>query len=161
MTSLPGAGPAAQPSDVRCPACAARVVAGAPWCTQCFHAFGPPRVAVPAQPTAPPPVTPTVTPPVTPAPAREPGAVEGAVTGEVEPTWPCTSCGEPNAMSLAACTVCGAGFLAAARAQEPPLLDLPGVGDLTRLSRAQRLGLAALVVAAAGTLTGLLGLLFS
>lgn len=57
--------------------------------------------------------------------------------------WPCGTCGFANPIEASACTACGAGFLAAMRKDEAPLLELPVVGDLTKLSRAQRLGLAA------------------
>jgi hypothetical protein len=73
--------------------------------------------------------------------------------------WPCSGCGATNPVELDACAACGTGFLAGLRKEEPPLLLLPGVGDLTKLSRAQRLGLAASVVLAVVLLTALLGLL--
>ena len=63
-------------------------------------------------------------------------------------SWPCTACGQGNAFDLSACAGCGAGFLAGVREGEAPLLDLPLVGDLTALSRAQRIWLAAGVVLA-------------
>ncbi len=56
---------------------------------------------------------------------------------------------------------CGSAFLAGLREAEGPLLKLPGVGDLTKLSRGQRLGLAAGVVLAISVPTALLGLVFS
>ena len=59
-----------------------------------------------------------------------------------------------------ACTACGAGFLAGLRETEAPLLELPGVGDLTQLSRAQRLGIAFGVVLAIVALIALLTLIF-
>ena len=77
-----------------------------------------------------------------------------------EPTWPCTTCGAANPIAANACTGCGAGFLAGLRATEP-LLELPGVGDLTAMSRAQRLGIAFGAVVAFVVLVTLLGLLFS
>lgn len=45
-------------------------------------------------------------------------------------------------MAAGTCPACGSGFLAALHDDEPPLLLIPGVGDLTRLSRRSRLLLA-------------------
>jgi hypothetical protein len=73
--------------------------------------------------------------------------------------WPCSGCGTVNGVELDACAACGTGFLAGLKRDEPPLLVLPGVGDLTRLSRGQRLGLALGVVLLFVLLVGLLGLL--
>ena len=61
----------------------------------------------------------------------------------------------------APCSACGAGFLAGLRDSEGPLLELPGVGDLTRMSRGQRMVLAFGVVLGVIALVALLGLLFS
>jgi len=76
-------------------------------------------------------------------------------------SWPCATCGAANALTDSACSACGAGFLAGLRETEGPLLELPMVGDLGALSRAQRLGLAAAVVLVVITLVALLGVLFS
>ena len=76
-----------------------------------------------------------------------------------EPCWPCLSCGAVTPLTLPACAGCGAGFLAGLREAEGPLLELPVVGDLEALSRAQRLGLAAGVVCAVLVLVLALGLL--
>lgn len=76
-----------------------------------------------------------------------------------EPTWPCTTCGAANPIAANACTACGAGFLAGLRESEAPLLELPGVGDLTKMSRAQRLGIAFGAVVAFIVLATLLSLL--
>jgi hypothetical protein len=73
--------------------------------------------------------------------------------------WPCSGCGAVTAVELDACAACGTGFLAGLRRDEAPLLVLPGVGDVTRLSRGQRLGLAAGVVLLVVLLVALLGLL--
>ena len=81
-----------------------------------------------------------------------------APTG-ADPTWPCGTCGAANVLTAGTCAACGAGFLAGLREAEGPLLELPGVGDLTRLSRGQRMGLAFAVVLAVVALTALLGLL--
>jgi hypothetical protein len=73
------------------------------------------------------------------------------------PTWPCTACGTANPLDRDACVSCGSGFLAGAR-NEAPLLDLPVVGDLTKLSRVQRFALAGGVVLAFLLLTVLISL---
>ena len=77
-----------------------------------------------------------------------------------DPTWPCSSCGTDNPIAADSCSGCGAGFLAGLREAEGPLLELPGVGDLTRMSRGQRLGIAFGVVLAFIAVTALLSLLF-
>lgn len=58
------------------------------------------------------------------------------------------------------CAGCGLPFLSGLREQEAPLLELPVVGDITRLGRGQRFALAGGVVLAFVVLTLLLGLLF-
>lgn len=57
------------------------------------------------------------------------------------------------------CSACGSGFLAAVRSSEEPLLVIPGLGDLSRYSRAQRLGLASGFVLCMAVLVVVLGLL--
>jgi len=76
------------------------------------------------------------------------------------PTWPCASCGSVNLMERDTCAGCGAPFLSGLREQERPLLELPVVGDITRLGRGQRFALAGAVVLAFLVLTLLLGLVF-
>jgi len=174
----PGAG-------LRCPACAAAVRPDAPWCTLCYQDLRPaePEVAV-VVPTAPAvpgelaePVVPAwlsmptggpyrggVLDPLT-APAEALGlpaarASARAVVGDPA-CWPCGSCGSWNAFDLSACSGCGTSFLAGVRDGEGPLLELPVVGDLTALSRGQRLGLAAAVVLAVIVMTVVLSLIFS
>lgn len=83
-------------------------------------------------------------------PAPRPGGARG---------WPCSGCGEINAVELTACAACGTAFLAGLRKESAPVLALPVVGDLALLSRAQRLGLAGGVVLLAMVLITLLGLL--
>lgn len=141
-----------------CPQCRAAVRPAAPWCTQCYTDLRPAPVpeAAPAAPA------------LMPAAARVPDVTGADVTGaeragadvgaervgtaaastaaDRAATWPCTTCGQPNALTVNACVACGAGFLARLRESEPPLLVLPGVGDLSRLGRGQALGLAAGVV---------------
>ena len=87
-------------------------------------------------------------------PARSGEPPPGRLAG-----WPCAACGHVNAVELDVCGGCGTGFLAAMRAGEAPLLELPGVGDITRLSRAQRLGLAGCVALAFALLVLLVGVL--
>jgi hypothetical protein len=145
-------GPDATPAPAlleHCPHCRGAVRPGAPWCTQCWTDLRP----APA-PVVPPAVEP---PPPAAAPGPQPGPVApGPVDGA---GWPCSTCGAVNAFELDACAACGAGFLTALRAQEGPLLVIPGVGDLGQLGRGQRLALSAGVALALALLVGLLGLL--
>jgi hypothetical protein len=57
------------------------------------------------------------------------------------------------------CSACGRHFLAGVREQEAPLLVLPVVGDITKVSRASRFALAFAVVLVVVLLTLLLGVL--
>lgn len=114
-------------SVVACPACGAGVRPGAPWCTQCYAALTPPD----PEPTR----ASDVLAPAVPAPRADQPA-DGV------PTWPCTGCGTANPMSADACEECGQGFLAQVRTEEPPLLALPGLGDVTTRSRGQLAALA-------------------
>ncbi|MEX2289775.1 MAG: hypothetical protein WD794_05540 [Mycobacteriales bacterium] len=162
----------------RCPHCRAAARPGAPWCTLCHADLRPP----PPEPFPPvldpvpvlrqPMLRPLVLDPLT-APAHELGLAPaphalgpapaphalGPTPHPVEPTWPCVTCGAANPLSGDACSACGAGFLAGLRESDGPLLELPGLGDLTRMSRSQRLMLAGAVVFAVVALTALLGLL--
>lgn len=54
------------------------------------------------------------------------------------PAWPCP-CGTSNSFDEALCVDCGAGFLSRLRGDEAPSLVLPGVGDVARFTRTQRL----------------------
>lgn len=149
-------------SAPRCPSCGALVRADAPWCTQCFFDLRPapeplpdpaPAVAarVPVAPSYPDPLSaPIVDPLDGPTPAAEPPR-----------GWPCATCGETNPFEATACLACGAGFLSAVRDGEAPLLMLPGVGDLTRMGRGQRLALAGGVVLVFVLVTLVIGLLLS
>lgn len=76
--------------DRRCPNCSALVSADADWCGQCFASLRAP---------APDPVPAATTPVV--APDRTEG---GSLT------WPCPTCGTPNAIELDVCSVCGTSF---------------------------------------------------
>ena len=140
-----------------CPHCRASVRPGAPWCTLCHADLRPPP-PTPLRPTAIP-ATASYG-----APALDPLTAPAAALGlparpSADPTWPCGACGTDNALSAGTCAACGAGFLAGLREAEGPLLELPGVGDLTRMSRAQRLSLALAVVVAVLAVTVGLGLL--
>lgn len=130
----------------RCPHCRAGVRPGAPWCTLCHTDLRPTPEPVPA---------PRID-PLTAAPKDL-----GLPSKVADPAWPCTTCGASNAITDDACAACGAGFLAGLRESEGPLLELPGVGDLTRMSRGQRMLIAFGVVLAVIALVALLGLLFS
>lgn len=153
-------------AGARCPSCSATLRAGAPWCTLCYAdlrpkvevrpvVVEPPPVAVPVRAAyglpAPDPLT---------GPLTDPG---GAPTAGVRPeaTWPCATCGAANGLTAPACGACGAGFLASLRADQGPLLELPVVGDLGAMSRAQRLGLAFGAVLVLLALIVVLGLLSS
>jgi hypothetical protein len=133
----------------QCPHCRGAVRADAPWCTQCWADLRP----APAPDPAPQPVP-------DPVPAPDPlTAAEAAPSARAAAGWPCGTCGAVNGLDLDACADCGAGFLTALRASEPPLLALPGIGDVTQLGRGQRLGLAAGVALALVLLVALLALL--
>ena len=150
----------------RCPHCRASVRPGAPWCTLCHADLRPPPAPEPVPVAVLPPAF-AAAPALDPltAPALDPLTAPAAALGlpprpGSEPTWPCSSCGAANPIAADACASCGAGFLAGLRDTEGPLLELPGVGDLTRMSRGQRLGIAFGVVAAFIALTALLSLVF-
>jgi hypothetical protein len=145
-------------SATRCPHCRAAVRTGAPWCTLCHADLRPP----PPEPSPLPVVAATAAyRPPTFDPLTAPAAALGLpAAAPAEATWPCGTCGAVNVLSADACSACGAGFLAGLRESEGPLLELPGVGDLTRMSRGQRMLVAFGVVLAFVALTALLGLLF-
>ncbi len=84
--------------------------------------------------------------------------VDPAPATAAAPSWPCTACGTANPFDLDVCSSCGQAFLSGAR-DEAPLLVLPVVGDLTKMGRGQRLGLAAGLVLAFLALVLLVGLL--
>ena len=142
----------ASPVDVRCPHCRGAVRPEAPWCTQCWADLRPPPEPVAATP-----------PPAPASPVPVAGPLTPAVGADARPSaargWPCSGCGETNAVELDACAACGTGFLAGLRKEAGPVLALPVVGDITRLSRAQRLGMSAAFVAVFLLLIALLGLI--
>jgi hypothetical protein len=149
------------PMTDRCPKCGAAVRFGDPWCTLCYADLRPPAPPPPPSPAP----SPVVDPPAyIPPPARGPDpltapidAVTSPVTG---PSWPCAACGTVNAMADDTCSACGRHFLAGLREDQPPLLELPVVGDITKLSRGHRLALAFGLIVAVLVLTLLLGLIF-
>lgn len=122
-----------------CPACGSALRPGAPWCTLCYIDL---RSAPELDPA-----------PTTEAyaePAPEPLLVAQPQAGadrppdadpQAGPTWPCSRCGDRNALALDACSACGASFLAAVRDDKIALI-VPGIGDLMTMSRGKRLGLA-------------------
>lgn len=130
-----------------CPRCAAALRPGAPWCTQCFLDVRPApprhRARLPD-----------------PEPGPEPGPAAAAAPAEPGGArWPCAACGARNPLAATSCDGCGAGFLDGVHAGAAGSLALPVVGDLTRLSPARRMALAAAVVVVVMLLTALLGLL--
>lgn len=161
---------AASAPDARCPRCSAALRPGAPWCTLCYADLRPPPEPVqqlepvhppgPLQAAEPVPV-PTYDPLTDPLPGARTGAVDLLAPAPVAPsvTWPCTTCAAVNPLDADRCAACGSGFLAALRETEDPLLVLPGVGDITRLDRSQRLLLSAGFVLVILVLTVLLGAL--
>ena len=146
-----------QPAAMRCPACGATLRPDAVWCTLCYADLRP-------EP-APPPPAPTHLAPVPPAyAALDLDPLTAPLEALMDPpvaTWPCATCSAANDLTDSACRACGSGFLAGLRDAEGPLLELPVVGDLGAMSRAQRLGLAGGVVLAVIALVALLGVLFS
>ena len=150
-----------------CPACGAAVRPDSPWCTLCYADLRPKPEPSPLpepepEPASPAPVTAAPQPPAVPPPdpLSDPLAPPLVPTPAPAATWPCTTCGAANAMERDTCASCGAGFLAGAR-NEGPLLELPVVGDITRLSRGMRFALAAAVALGFLLLVLVLGLLFS
>lgn len=98
-------------------------------------------------------------PPAVPAAPSAPAEQEGDRTASTAGGWPCTACGETNAVERNTCAACGSSLFALLRQGEAPLLVLPVVGDLSRLSRSQRLVLAAVVAGAFSLLVALLSVL--
>ena len=148
----------------RCPHCRASVRPDAPWCGLCHADLRP--APVPTPEPVPVPVRAPAVPAQQPAAAATDDRTDDLTDGPTDeptdgPTWPCATCGARNPLAADACTACGAGFLAGLRESEGPLLELPGVGDLTRMSRGQRMLVAFGVVLAVVALTALLGLLLS
>lgn len=142
----------------RCPSCNAALRPDAPWCSLCLHdlrpAPAPAAVVVPApsQPlygaqdplTAP--LLDLVLPPVPEAAAVAVPELPVAPAAGPVATWPCVRCQAANAITELRCTVCGAAFLDGG--STPQSLVVPGLGDLSRYSRGQRVGLACAVAVA-------------
>lgn len=126
-----------------CPRCAAAVRGDAPWCSQCYLDLRVPETveAVPAASTGPP---------------RQFGD-EHCWQPDDRHCWPCAGCGTANPLTADDCRSCGLGFLAQVRADEPPLLVLPGLGNVGRLSRGQLAGAACSAAFVLVLLTFLLG----
>lgn len=136
----------------RCPQCRGLVRPDAPWCTQCWTDLRPappvPRVVdLPVGPPA------AAGPASGPADVVAPALVKRGLGG-----WPCTVCSAVNAVELDACAECGSGFLAGASSADAGLV-VPGLGDLTKVSRTQRLALAVGAALLFMVLVGLVGLL--
>jgi hypothetical protein len=154
------------PALDRCPKCGAAVRFGDPWCTLCYADLRPPAPPEP-EPEAEPDRPGAAVPPLPayqasvvagPDPLTDPLAGdEPPVTG---PSWPCSACGTVNPMAHDTCSACGRHFLAGVREGEGPLLELPVVGDITKLSRGQRVGIAVVVILVVLAMTVLLGLIF-
>lgn len=178
------------PQIDRCPSCSGATRPGAPWCTQCWTDLRPARPepersaadllgpavagpgggdavvaadldalpvgrharhAAPAGPSA----------EASDVLVAEPASAAAADAEAAAVTWPCTRCGVANRIDATACACCGAGFLDDLRSADGPSLVLPVVGDVGRLSKGQRYGVAGvlvflvlLVVALLGVLTG-------
>lgn len=126
----------------RCEHCGGSVRDGAPWCTLCLTPTG----AHEQQPflDAPQAVDPLTAPLELVAPelvapelvrTSRPRGKHAAPSDEDLAAWPCATCESPNPLDAAVCTTCGAGFLAAVAGTEPPLLVLPWLGDVSRLSK--------------------------
>ena len=134
-----------------CPQCGASVRLGADFCGQCYADFRPPTPQpsaplVPAPtaaygvPAADPLAAPVLEVPVQAAP--EPVARSRHGVPEVQAKWPCTRCDAQNEMDSVVCTVCGQLFLQTVSEETRVAIVLPVVGDLGRMSRGQRAGVA-------------------
>ncbi len=115
-------------SAQHCPTCRAVVRPGAPWCPLCHLDL---RPAVQ-------PVAGTV--------GQRAVAVTGGSQGHGRHAlvcgWPCLACNTLNELEAATCVTCGSGFLAELHADPVAPLRLPVVGELSKLSRAARTGIA-------------------
>lgn len=108
-----GEGTLAAVEELRCPNCSALVSPDADWCGQCFERLratgsasgDSPGSASGSEPIA----APTF-------PARAAIAERRAENGRA--TWPCPTCGSPNAIELDVCAVCGTSFAQLLRQQE-------------------------------------------
>ena len=134
---------------------------GAPFCTLCYADLRPEPVPVasPASVALDPLTAPLHA--LAGAHGSAPTTARSADPVASDAAWPCANCGVLTPLAEPSCRACGSGFLAAVRDGEPPLLALPVVGDVSRLSRMQGVGLAVGVVAALLLVLVVLGLLTS
>jgi hypothetical protein len=101
-----------------------------------------------AAPLAPAPLAPA---PLAPDPILDAPVSQAApVARQPLTAWPCLGCGAQVPLADNACGDCGRAFLPA---EGRPSLALPGVGDITRLDRGQKI---MFVVVGASVLTALL-----
>jgi hypothetical protein len=129
----------------RCPACSAAVTAGAPWCTLCYADLRVPVASVPAPAEAAQAAEAAADPvALVPDPvALVPDAILDAPVQQAPPVarqkidgWPCLGCGSVVPLADDACSNCGQPFLPA---EAGPSLRVPGVGDVAKLEKPQRL----------------------
>lgn len=120
-------------STSRCPSCGAALRPGAPWCLLCHRDLRP----------APEPILAAVAlAAVAPAAPQAGTPTDLAVSAKHAKGWPCAACGAANSYDDTGCTTCGVSFLAGLKEEGRAGLRLPLVGDIGRLSRSARLGLA-------------------
>ena len=150
-----------------CPQCGALARADATFCGQCYADFRPPPPAESAPLAVAPgaayglPAADPLTAPLLDVVLPTQAAPVQAPAPTTEPTWPCSRCAAPNALSLSACGTCGAAFLQAVAEETRVSLVLPVVGDLGRFSRGQRIGIALGAIAAVLVPLALLTLLLT
>ena len=135
----------------RCPACNAAVTAGAQWCTLCYTVLRQPEpvpAGVVAQPIA------TAEASLPPDPILDAPVLQAQpVARQRSEGWPCLTCGALVPLADDACTQCGQPFLPT---DATPALALPGVGDLSRLDRGQKIvAMVVLALLVTGVLVGL------
>jgi hypothetical protein len=122
----------------RCPGCQAAVTPGAPWCTLCYADLRVPATAPAIAEYAPSMAaiaqsTPAQT---APDPILDGPIAQAAPIARRELTgWPC-GCGALVPMADNACSHCGRTFLPT---DDMPSVSLPGVGDLSKMDRTQKI----------------------
>ncbi|HUR13121.1 MAG TPA: zinc ribbon domain-containing protein [Mycobacteriales bacterium] len=143
------------PRTTACPSCGAALRPDAQWCSLCYHDLRAPAAPVVPEPTpaydgSDPLTAPLLDLLLPAAPVAQPEQAQPAALPAVpvvqEAEWPCTRCGLRNALTASTCRDCGSPFLGGA--SEAPALVLPGVGDITKLSRGHRVMVALGVVLA-------------